>query len=106
MTLEAVSAEKPCGDSRSVTRVPSVLITRQPPENVPAAITAAQTIFTQIGTRCVGTEAPAGDQASDDHAHRLLRVVRAVRERDERCSSRSDRARKPRCDVSSRRLFA
>ena len=28
----AVSAEKPCGGAMSVTLVPSVLITRQPPE--------------------------------------------------------------------------
>ena len=45
-----VSAEKPCAASMSVTRVPSVLITRQPPENVPAAIAAAHTTLTQKGT--------------------------------------------------------
>src|SRR5262245_23271056 len=47
---ELVSAEKPCGDSISVTRVPSVLITRQPPEYVPSAIAVAQANFTQVGT--------------------------------------------------------
>src|SRR5215475_8458778 len=47
---DAVSAENPCGDLISVTRVPSVRITRQPPENVPSAIAVAQTTLTQSGT--------------------------------------------------------
>ncbi len=81
---EPVSAENPCGDSISVTRVPSVLITRQPPEKVPSAIAVAHTIFTQTGIPAVGRKPTSGDEDEHDDAHRLLRVVRAVRERDHR----------------------
>src|SRR5262245_40414247 len=51
---DAVSAEKPWGDLISVTLVPRVRITRQPPEKVPSAIAVAQTNFTQNGTPASG----------------------------------------------------
>src|SRR5262249_26241320 len=61
---DAVSAEKPCGDWISVTRVPSVLITRQPPEKVPSAIAVAQTTFTQIGTPASADSRPPATSVS------------------------------------------
>ena len=87
-----VWAEKPCGGWMSVTRVPSVLITRQPPEKVPAAIARGAVALTQNGIACAGPEAAARDERQRDHAHRLLRIVRAVRERDQRARWRSGRA--------------
>ncbi len=45
----------------SVTRVPSVLITRQPPEKVPAAIAAAQVTLTQSG---IASSAPRRSPAT------------------------------------------
>ena len=80
----AVSAEKPCGAAMSVTLVPSVRITRQPPENVPSATATAQVTLTQVGHAGAGRELTAGDERQHDHAHRLLGVVRAVGERDQR----------------------
>ena len=59
-----VSAENPCGDWISVTRVPSVLITRQPPEKVPSAIAVAQTILTQTGTPADGASWPPATSVS------------------------------------------
>ena len=61
---EPVSAENPWGDSISVTRVPSVLITRQPPENVPSAIAVAQTILTQTGMPASGASLPPATSVS------------------------------------------
>src|SRR5262249_29448833 len=61
---DAVSAEKPCGERISVTRVPSVLITRQPPENVPSAIAVAHTILTQVGTPASAERRPPATSVS------------------------------------------
>src|SRR5262249_15704328 len=44
------SAEKPCGDSTSVILLPMVLMIRQPPVAVPAAMAVAHRNFTQSGT--------------------------------------------------------
>src|SRR5215468_7499596 len=61
---DAVSAEKPCGDWISVTRVPSVLITRQPPENVPSAIAVAHTTLTHVGTLASADSLPPATSVS------------------------------------------
>ena len=44
------SAEKPCGDSTVVIRLPIVLMMRQPPVAVPRAIAVAQMSLTHSGT--------------------------------------------------------
>src|SRR5262249_34428906 len=61
---DEVSAEKPCGDWISVTRVPSVLITRQPPENVPSPIAVAQETFTHSGMPSSGDSCPPATSVS------------------------------------------
>src|SRR5262245_56285036 len=61
---DAVSAEKPWADSMSVTRVPSVLITRHPPEKVPSAIAVAQTTLTQVGTPASADSRPPATSVS------------------------------------------
>ena len=43
-------AAKPCATSILMIRVPSVLMIRQPPTNVPSAIALAEAITTQSGT--------------------------------------------------------
>src|ERR1700729_1131122 len=46
----AAWAAKPCATSISMMRLPSVLMIRQPPTNVPSAIALADAITTQSGT--------------------------------------------------------
>src|SRR5262245_5079044 len=61
---ELVSAENPCGEAISVTRVPSVRITRQPPEKVPRAIAVAHANFTQNGTPASAESSPPATSVS------------------------------------------
>src|SRR5919198_1525072 len=51
MLAHAVCAANPCGGSSFATRWPSVLMIRQPPAYVPAAIAAAALTITQTGGR-------------------------------------------------------
>lgn len=44
------SAANPCGDSTFVSRLPIVLMIRQPPVAVPSAIASAHPSLTQNGT--------------------------------------------------------
>ena len=65
-------------------RVPSVLMIRQPPAYVPSPIASAALTITQSGGRSKSAlEVARGDERERDDPHRLLRVVRPVRERDE-----------------------
>ena len=101
IVAEVVSAAKPCTGCSSTILCPSVLMIRQPPAAVPAAMTTAQTTLIQVaisrswpGCRASGcarttatTASPsrlpvrrAGRQGQGDDSHRLLRVVRAVHE--------------------------
>ena len=69
---------------------------RQPPVKVPSAIAVADAITTQAGTwKCVAEMLAVGDERERDHAHRLLRVVRAVGEGEQTAGGELPR-RKPR----------
>ena len=77
---------------------PSVLMIRQPPAAVPAAMVSAQATLTQVATSNSGVSQEAqpprqvveraagrgGEQGQGDDAHRLLRVVGAVAEAHQR----------------------
>ena len=59
------SAEKPCGDSTVVIRLPIVLMMRQPPVAVPSAIAVAQRSLTHTGTvKCAALRWPVEINAS------------------------------------------
>ena len=88
-----LSAEKPCAGLTSVRPLPRVRMMRQPPMYVPRAIVMAHAKMTQVcGSGSLALCQPAVISSEGDDAHRLLRVVGAVRERDER--RREDLARR------------
>ena len=82
-----LSAAMPCSGVISTSPLPRVRMIRQPPRNVPIEIASAHETFTQNGTAPVSVPPPRRQQRKGDHAHGLLGVVRAVRQRHQRCGA-------------------
>ena len=84
MVAHEVWAAKPCGGSSFATRVPSVLMIRQPPAYVPMRHRRRGAEDHPVGGgRSPASRWPDDDEGERDHAHRLLGVVRPVGEGDE-----------------------